>query len=86
MAQYDRPLNGPVARSIYTACDVLVTPPRHSSFIEGERAENHYLIPYRLPRPEQRNGEQIHTGWAEHLLLPRHRPLLANVAKAANAA
>jgi pimeloyl-ACP methyl ester carboxylesterase len=78
--RYDRALNGPIARSVYTACDVLVAPPRASSFIDGDRAQNHFLCPRPLTRRERRAGEQIHTGWADHTLLPRHRSLLARVA------
>lgn len=28
LRQYDKPLEGPVVRSVYTACDVLVLPPQ----------------------------------------------------------
>jgi len=78
--RYDRALDGPMARSVYTACDVLVAPPRASSFINGDRAQNHFLRPAPLTRQELRAGEQIHAGCADHTLLPRHRSLLARVA------
>lgn len=80
LQRYDRPLNGPRARSLYTACDVFVMPSQLSSYIEGDRAQNHFLCPIPVPRHKQRVRERVHTGWADHLLLPRHRPLLAKVA------
>jgi pimeloyl-ACP methyl ester carboxylesterase len=80
LSQYDRPLNGPSVRSYYTACDVLVLPPRRSSWVEGDRAENHFLAPLPLPRPAARVNEHVHAGWCDHLLLPRHGRLLATTA------
>jgi pimeloyl-ACP methyl ester carboxylesterase len=80
LAGYDRPLDGPVVRSLYTALDLFVVPPRESCFVEGERAENHLLTPRDLPRNEQRSGERVHPGLADHVLLPRHGRLLSALA------
>jgi pimeloyl-ACP methyl ester carboxylesterase len=80
LSRYDRPLNGPVVRSIYTACDVFVVPSRRASYAEGDRAENHFLAPFRVPARSSRPTEHLHTGWADHVLLPRHERLLATVA------
>jgi pimeloyl-ACP methyl ester carboxylesterase len=80
LRQYDRPMDGPAVRSIYTACDVFVMPPRRSSWVDGALAENHFLTPIRLPRPARRANERVHTGWCDHVLLPRHGRLLAAVA------
>jgi pimeloyl-ACP methyl ester carboxylesterase len=79
LASYDRPLNGPVVRSMYTACDLFVLPPRRSSYVSGERAENHFLCPAALARPGHWMGEHVHDGVADHVLLPRHPGLLAAV-------
>lgn len=79
LASYDRPLDGPVVRSIYTACDLFVVPPRRSSHVQGERAENHFLCPAALRRPTHRATERVHAGLADHVLLPRHPGLLAAV-------
>jgi pimeloyl-ACP methyl ester carboxylesterase len=80
LAGYDRPLNGPIVRSLYTSIDLFVVPPRESCFVEGDRAENHLLSPRALPLNEQRAGERVHPGLADHVLLPRHGRLLAAVA------
>ena len=80
LASYDRPLDGPVVRSIYTACDLFVVPPRRSSYVQGERAENHFLCPAPLRQRTHRSDERVHAGWADHVLLPRHLGLLAAVA------
>jgi pimeloyl-ACP methyl ester carboxylesterase len=77
LKRYDRPLNGPVVRSMYTACDLFVVPPRQSSYVEGDRAQNHLLSPFLFHRSNRRPSERVHTGWADHLLLPRHATLLA---------
>jgi pimeloyl-ACP methyl ester carboxylesterase len=77
---YDRPLNGPVVRSLYTALDLFVVPPRESCFVEGDRAENHLLSPRTLARSEQRASELVHPGLADHVLLPRHGRLLEAIA------
>jgi pimeloyl-ACP methyl ester carboxylesterase len=80
LAGYDKPLNGPVVRSLYTSIDLFVVPPRESCFVEGDKAENHLLSPRALPFNEQRTGERVHPGLADHVLLPRHGRLLAAVA------
>ena len=80
LAGYDKPLNGPVVRSLYTSMDLFVVPPRESCFVEGDRAENHLLSPRALAFNEQRAGERVHPGFADHVLLPRHGRLLAAVA------
>lgn len=80
LATYDRPLDGPTVRSFYTACDVFVVPPRRSSYVLGERAENHFLCPPASRRPSHREGERIHQGLGDHVLLPRHSGLLTAVA------
>lgn len=80
LKRYDKPLNGPVARSVYTAMDALVVPVRETSYIEGDRAENHFLSPFGLRRRESRARERVHTGIADHIMLPRHSGLLAGLA------
>ena len=75
LKRYDRPLNGPVARSIYTALDLMVVPARDSSYVEGDRAENHYLSPLWVRRWDRRPAERVHTGVADHVMLPRHNRL-----------
>lgn len=80
LASYDRPLNGPVVRSLYTSIDLFVVPPRESCFVEGDRAENHLLSPFKVPGSERRTGERVHSGLADHVLLPRHGRLLAAIA------
>ncbi|MBV8159513.1 MAG: hypothetical protein JO265_01190 [Acidimicrobiia bacterium] len=80
LASYDRPLHGPSVRSIYTAVDLFVVPPRETCYVEGDRAENHFLSPHPLARADQRRGEQVHAGIADHILLPRHGGLLSAIA------
>ena len=80
LARYDRPLDGPRVRSVYSACDALVVPPRRSSHVEGERADNHLLCPWPLPAGKKRSDERVHSGWSDHILLPRHPRLLSRVA------
>ncbi|HET6795094.1 MAG TPA: hypothetical protein VFH45_11655 [Acidimicrobiales bacterium] len=80
LRRYDRPLSGPVGRSVYTACDALVLPVRESCYMEGERVANHFLTPVPLPFGRRRPAERVHTGLADHILLPRHRGMLAAVA------
>ncbi|MBV8296624.1 MAG: hypothetical protein JO085_07305 [Acidimicrobiia bacterium] len=80
LAGYDRPLNGPTVRSIYTAVDLFVIPPRETCYAEGDRAENHFLSPRPLAGAELRPAEQVHTGVADHVLLPRHGGLLSAMA------
>ena len=75
LKRYDKPLNGPVVRSIYTALDMLVVPSRDSSYVEGDRAASHYLSPFWVRRRDRRAGERVHTGVADHVLLPRHARL-----------
>lgn len=77
LKRYDAPLNGPVVRSMYSAVDALVVPARQACYVEGDRAENHLLSPFPVPRRVRRPGERIHSGWSDHLLLPRHAALLA---------
>lgn len=72
LARYDTPLCGPRVRSVYTACDLFVMPPRDSCFVEGDGAENHYLVPTPLRGPERRRHEHVHLAWADHVLLPKH--------------
>jgi pimeloyl-ACP methyl ester carboxylesterase len=80
LESYDRPLNGPRARSMYTAIDLLVQPPRQSCYVEGDGAENHYVTPLGLRRRDRRPGEQVHVGLADHVLLPRYARLVAAAA------
>lgn len=80
LAGYDRPLNGPTVRSIYTAVDLFVVPPRETCYVEGDRAENHLLSPRPLAAAELRPAEEVHTGVADHILLPRHGGLLSEMA------
>ena len=75
LKRYDRPLHGPVARSIYTALDLMVVPARDSSYVEGDRAENHYLSPLWVRKRDRRPAERVHTGVADHVMLPRHTRL-----------
>lgn len=77
LKHYDRPLDGPVVRSLYTSLDLWVVPPRESCFVEGDRADNHLVTPRPLSRSEQRSGEKWHTGLVDHVLLPRHAVLSA---------
>ena len=80
LAGYDRPLNGPTVRAVYTAADLFVVPPRETCFVEGDRAENHLLTPRPLARSERRLAERVHMGLADHILLPRHGRLLSEMA------
>lgn len=76
LARYDRPLNGPIVRAVYSGCDGIVVPPRHSSAIEGDRAENHFvtapICPFSTTRRSGRADEIVHRGVVDHVLLPRH--------------
>lgn len=76
---YDEPLDGPLVRSVYSACDVFVAPPRAASAVRGERAENHFIVPFPMPPQLRRPGERLHLGVADHVGLPRNRRLLARL-------
>ena len=80
LQRYNRPLNGPTARSMYTAIDLLVQPPRESCFVEGDAADNHYVTPLGLRRRDRRPDERVHVGLVDHVLLPRHARLVAAAA------
>ena len=79
LRQYDRPLNGPMVRSVYTFCDVFVTPAREVSRVEGDRAENHYVVPFHVPSRQRRADEHLHRATVSHTLLPRHARLQARL-------
>ena len=83
---YDQPLDGPVVRSVYSACDVFVAPPRLMSAVRGERAENHFVGPVPLPKWLRRPDEQVHHAVAGHVGLPRARSVLSRLRRAPDAA
>ena len=53
LERYNRPLDGPRGRSMYTALDLLVQPPRQSCYVEGEprREPLHHPARSAPPRP-----------------------------------
>lgn len=79
LGQYDRPLNGPMVRSVYTFCDVVVTPAREVCRVEGDRAENHYVVPFHVPARQRRDHEHLHRAAVSHTALPRHARLQARL-------
>ena len=83
LRRYDQPLDGPVVRSVYSWLDTWVAPPRKSSHVEGSAAENHFLVPIRLPRHLRREGERLHSIVCDHAYLPAHVELQRRLADAA---
>jgi pimeloyl-ACP methyl ester carboxylesterase len=72
-----RPAERTRGPSMYTACDLFVVAARQSSSVEGDQARNHLLSPFLLHRSNRRPGQRVHTGWADHLVLPRYPTLVA---------
>lgn len=71
LRSYDRPLDGPRVRAIYTALDQLAVPAAHACYLEGENVENFLVSPYRNAHLRLRPNEHLHRGVAEHVTLPR---------------
>lgn len=69
LAQYDLPLRGVRARSIFPASDVLATPAIESCAIEGEAAETHVVLSPEAPLPEV-TSVLVHRGRGGHVTLP----------------
>ena len=68
---YDRPLNGPRVRAVYTSLDQLAVPAAHACYLEGDSVENYLVTPYRRGVRLRANEFRLR-GAAEHITLPRH--------------
>ena len=79
LRRYDRPISGPLVRSIYTTLDQLAVPASQVCYVEGDTVENHVVTPVPLARWQRRPHQFVHRGVAEHVFLPRlpsiHRDL-----------
>lgn len=71
LRRYDRPLNGPLVRAVYTPLDQLAVPAANACYVEGDNVENHIVTPFRV-RAERPNTF-VHRGTGEHVTLPRGR-------------
>ena len=71
LRNYDRPVSGPLVRSVYSTLDQLAVPSTRVCYIEGDTAENHLVSPVAVPRRLRGRNVQLHRGVADHVFLPR---------------
>jgi len=81
LAQYDKPIDGPFVRSIYTATDALAVPSMVVCPVEGTDVENHLVAPIPIPRPWRPHRSHQHVLAAGHTLLPRKEEIHRRIAE-----